>query len=599
MPETLHFVRPEWLAGIPVAILLGLLWARRARRLSRWETRIDPVLLGILLDDHRQGGARGLPWILAAALAAGSLGLAGPSWERLPQPVEQRSDALVIVLDLSLSMFAEDVAPSRLVRARQKIADMLRLRREGFTALVAYAGNAHTVVPLTEDTRTIENLLPALSPAMMPVFGSNLGEAIELAQGLFRNAGLAQGLIVVITDGVDRVADVTERRNRNFPISILGVGTDTGGTIPLDFADQRGQVLRTQQGEPILARLDEAELAGISETTYGRYRTLGIGDDDVNYLLTTPLPGPEETREVDRTFDLWADQGFWLALLLVPLLLLGFRRGVFALLPLLLLPGPADASLWDDLWLRPDQQAYQQLQEGQPERAAALFEDPDWRAAALYRSGEYERAAGAFAERARAAAASPAPKELLGDSPDPAAPAAGSLTPLYNQGNALARQGDYQGAIDRYDAVLTRDPEHADARFNRALLEKLLEAQNDGEPGQDQNDSQSQGDPQNAGGQPEQDPGAELSDQAANEDPDQTEESREQDTEARGQPEDGERREHEAELANRDIDRDALEQWLRRVPDDPGGLLRRKFQYETNQRLRRGEYRARDTEKIW
>jgi Ca-activated chloride channel homolog len=135
------------------ALLLVWRWARR-RGGSHWE------------HAHRAGPARTCCWSRAPArrrrwrsvaswrwlLTLGcGVGLAGPSWERLPQPVEQRTDALVIVLDLSLSMFAEDVAPSRVVRARQKIADILRQRDEGLTALVAYAGDAHAVVPLTDD----------------------------------------------------------------------------------------------------------------------------------------------------------------------------------------------------------------------------------------------------------------------------------------------------------------------------------------------------------------------------------------------------------------------------------------------------------------
>jgi len=592
MPEALHFVRPEWLVGIPAALALGLLWARRARRLSRWESRIDPLLLGALLEPGHGGGTRRLPWLLGAALALGSLGLAGPSWERLPQPVEQRSDALVIILDLSLSMFTEDVPPSRLVRARQKVADMLRLRQEGYTALIAYAGNAHTVVPLTEDTRTIENLLPALAPDMMPVFGSDLGAAIGMAHDLFRNAGLTQGLIVVVTDGVDRIADVTERRDPSFPISILGIGTASGGTIPLDFANQRGQVLRAQQGEPIIARFDAARLAGIAETTYGRYRELTVNDQDVEQLLATPRPGPDETRDVERSFDLWADQGFWLAVLLVPALLLGFRRGVFALLPLVLLPGPSpQAGFWEDLWLRADQQGYQKLLEGQPEQAAALFEDPQWRAVALYRSGEYERAAHAFADQA--AALPPGAPQGPDATADPA------LTALYNEGNALAQQGDYGGAASRYEAVLARAPDHADARFNLDLMRRLLEEQqgqgNEESPGE----AASQGDESDASGAEQQQAQSEPGAQSTGEEREADASNADAQNQASGQTGEGEPRESEAEIAEREIDRDALEQWLRRVPDDPGGLLRRKFQYETNQRLRNGEYRARDPEKIW
>ena len=582
MLEHLHFVRPGWLIGIPLVLVLAVRWARRARASSHWESRIDPLLLDTLLETgtRRRGGR--LPWVVAAALTAAAIGLAGPSWERLPQPVEQRSDAMVILLDLSLSMFAEDIAPSRLIRARQKVTDLLRLREEGFTALIAYAGNAHAVVPLTDDVRTIENLLPALSPDMMPVFGSNTAEAIDLAHELFRNAGMTQGRILLVTDGIDRMADATERRQRNFPLSILGVGTDAGGTIPLTFANQPGQVLRSQQGEAILARLDESRLREIAAITYGRYRPLGIGDDDILYLLETPLPGAEETREVDRDFDLWADQGYWIRILLIPLLLLGFRRGLFAVLPLLLspvalmpmllLPMAAEAGVWEDLWQRRDQQAHQQLLEGQPEQAATLFNDPDWRAVALYRSSEYASAADLFA-----AGSAPANR--------------------YNLGNALARQGDYRGAMAQYDLVLAEHPDHADARFNRELMEKLLAEQDAADQGNDERQSPSEGDP-DASTEPQDGPPSAPEEDPSGDPADDSQESSGESPE-QGDPQEGEPEQFPEREVSRDDSEDALEQWLRQIPDDPGGLLRRKFQYETNQRLRRGEFRARDAEKIW
>jgi Ca-activated chloride channel homolog len=573
LPDTLHFVRPEWLIAIPLAVAIALLWSRRRGASSQWEARIDPELQSALIEPAPQQHRVTLPWLLAGGLIAGAFGLAGPSWERLPQPVQQRSDALVVILDLSLSMFAEDVAPSRLVRARQKAADVLRLRREGLTGLVVYAGNAHTVVPLTDDVRTIENLLPVLSPDMMPVFGSNPGEAVDLARELFRTAGLDQGRILLVTDGVDRMTALTERRQRSFPISILGVGTPAGGTIPLHFDGRPGEVLTTRQGEPILARLDDTQLAEISRVTYGRYRTLGIGDEDILALLETPLPGPEELRDADREFDLWADRGYWAALVLAPLLLLAFRRGTFVLVPLLLMPLPADAGVWDDLWARRDQQAYRLVRDGEPERAAALFRDPDWRAAALYRSGEFEQAAEHFRS---------------GE----------STRHLYNLGNALALQGDYAGALAAYDEVLEHDPAHSDALWNRALVEKLAQAAPAGEHGESREDA-GHGDPDSSvppQGQMPREPASE--DTAADEPADGSPAHPEEALAGSAAPDDGAAREDGLEEL-RDESREALEQWLRRVPDDPGGLLRRKFQYETQQRLRRGEYRAREPEKIW
>ncbi len=567
----LHFLRPWWLLAIIPALLLAGYWIRHRSSGSHWEASIAPELLQVLLERRGSGGTRRLPWLVAAALSLAAVGLAGPTWERLPQPVEQKTDSLVILFDLSLSMYAEDVRPSRVVRARQKIADVLRRRDEGFTALIAYAGDAHAVVPLTDDTRTIENLLTALRPEMMPVLGSDLGQALDLARSLFENAGVRQGRILVITDAVDQMSAATERRDPDFPISILGVGTQEGATIPLDFVNQPGQVLRSQQGEPILARLDEARLRQITELTYGRYQTLTLADSDIDALLATPLPGEDDTMEVDRDFDTWADRGYWVLILLLPVALGGFRRGALALVPLLLLPAPADAGLWDDLWQRRDQQAFEALRDGEPETAAVLFEHEPWRAAALYRSGEFGAAADSFRQE-------------------------DSTRALYNLGNALARQNDYQAAIDAYDAVLARAPDHEDARFNKALVEKLLDEQNQaqqneqaqqqqGEQPEDQSDSQGggtdQGDRNDQDGLPPEDQQAADEDQTA-------------------EPRQSEEAEGEEELsASRDEKQDALEQWLRRVPDDPGGLLRRKFQYETNQRLRRGDYRSQETEKIW
>lgn len=576
----LHFLRPWWLLAIIPVLGMALYWSRRRGSGSHWEAQIEPHLLEVLLEPGARRRSRTVPWLAALALALGAAGLAGPTWERLPQPVERKTDALVIAFDLSLSMFAEDVAPSRLVRARQKVADVLRRRDEGFTALVAYAGDAHAVVPLTDDTRTIENLLTALRPDMMPVLGSNLASALEQAHVLFDNAGMRQGRILVITDGVDEIQDVLRYQNRSFPISILGVGTAAGAHIPLDFLNQPGQVLRSQQGNPIVARLDAERLQNVAGMTYGRYRTLSLADSDIDALLATALPGEDETVEVERDFDSWADMGFWVAVALLPFVLGIFRRGVVALVPILLapvvlMPAPAHAGFWEDLWQRRDQQGYQALTEGQPETAASLFEQEDWRAAALYRSGAFDLAAQSYRQQGE------------------------SLDATYNLGNALAHQGRYQAAIDTYDAVLAQNPEHEDARFNKALVEKLLEEQSQG----DQDDDARQ---QPGGEQPEdQAPpqGDSDTDQDTEDSTDGTEppDGAPEDQEAqRSEPDASEQPEAAEEMtASRDEQRDALEQWLRRVPDDPGGLLRRKFQYETNQRLRRGDYRSQETEKIW
>ena len=569
--QDFHFLRPWWLLGALPALALAALWARRRLAGSHWRDAVEAHLLDALLERASERRHRWLAWAPALALLVGAAALAGPTWERLPQPVERKQDGLVILFDLSLSMYAQDLSPSRLARAGHKIADVLRARDEGFTALVAYAGDGHVVAPLTDDVRTIENLLTALSPAMMPVFGSNPASAIDLALELFANAGMAQGRLLMVTDGIDRVSDVTDRCSRRFPLSILGMGTAAGAPIPLEFANQPGQLLRNSQGQIVRARVDGDRLATVADLCHGRYRHAGLGDADIRHLLATPLPGEDGSQEVDREFDAWADFGYWGAVLLLPVLLLGFRRGVLACFLVCLLPFPASADVWDDLWQRRDQQGWQALEDGSPEAAAELFEDQDWRNAARYRSQDYQGAAQGWS-------------------------AANTPTDFFNLGNALAQLGDYQAAISAYDQALSNAPDHEDAAFNKALMEQLLEQQA-GEAAQSGN----QPSPNEDDDLPPQQDGQGASGPQQGE-ADSAEGDNSQGTGQQEEANEGEPLPNAATAdaeGTRDEQQEALEQWLRRVPDDPGGLLRRKFQYETNQRLRQGDYRNREQEKIW
>ena len=572
MTEALHFLRPWWLLAMIPTIALTLVWARHRVSGSHWEASIAPELLAVLLEPNKGSRIRILVWIVAWGLALCAMGLAGPTWERLPQPVEQKNDALVIALDLSLSMFAKDIAPSRLVRARQKVTDILRSRNEGFTALVAYAGDAHAVAPLTDDTHTIENLLAALSPEMMPVFGSKPSSALEVAHQLFQNAHVSQGRILLVTDGIDRISDVTKFRDARFPISILGLGTTRGAEIPLDFVNQPGRVLQTEAGAAIVARLDEERLRDIARLSHGRYHTLTLNDSDIRHVLATSLPQDDETLQVDREFDIWADSGYWVCVILLPLLLLGFRRGVFAMLCIAVLPPPANAGLWEDLWQRRDQQAHHSMLAGQPDKAAVLFTDPQWRASAQYRSGDFPGAAEGFS---------------VDDTVDG----------YYNFGNALAKLGDFSTAISAYQEALKFDPQHEDAQFNRNLLEQLLDEQESSES--DSNEQQQQGDssPQTSS-EPQDGSDARQQQLQQGQDQEQPENQDSEDQENQAD-QNSDPAEQELDDESRDEKQDALEQWLRRVPDDPGGLLRRKFRYESNQRRRRGDYQYRETEKIW
>ena len=579
MLEYFHLIRPWWLLALLPVVAIAILWSRRNSGQSKWTSAIPEDLLKVLLEDRTAGAKRWFSALVVGTLILVTVGLSGPAWQKLPQEVEQKQDTLIILLDLSLSMFANDVKPSRVERARQKIADILRARKEGVTALVAYAGDGHAVVPLTDDTKTIENLLFSLSPEMMPVFGSNPNHALEIAYELFENAGILQGRILLITDGIDDISSVTKHRNSSFPISILGIGTIQGAPIPLDRLRQPGRFLQTQEGNRVVALLDEERLQQVADISYGHYQTVNLGNQDINYVLSTKLPSEDKSIEVERKFDTWIDQGYWAAIILVPLLLAGFRKGVFVSLGLcLVIPtGSIQASaltdFWESMWLRDDQIALKALRQGEPEKAASLFTDEQWESVANYRSGEYETSLKGFR------------KNKTSDG-------------FYNQGNALARIGQYEDSIASYQQALISKPNDPDTLFNKALVEKLLEEkqQSNDQDGQNQQDEQSDSsnDSQNSSADEQQEQNEEEN-QSGDENKSQEEQRQEDKSSEQGT----EPQQEEDDESTRDEKKQALAQWLRRVPDDPGGLIRRKFQHETKQRLRRGEYENRQGDKVW
>ena len=352
----IHWMRPEWLWALgPALILLILLWRQRSRTGS-WHSVIAPELLRHLVADSTVSrGSNLLPivflgWLLAALAAA------GPSWQKIPQPVHQKQDALVVILDLSFSMNSADLAPSRLDRARQKMLDLLKYRREGQTGLIAYAGDAHIVTPLTDDTPTIANLLPALSPEMMPLPGSEPVSAVTQALELLRSAGIRGGKMLLVTDGVseqDRAGIEKVLAGSDAQLAIMGVGTATGAPIPLPG----GGFIKDNNGAIVMPGLDEQSLRELAAATGGTYRRMQISDSDLESLLAaSPVEETKETLSLDRTADTWEDQGYFLILALLPLVLGLFRRGWLLslaplLLPTLLLvqPQPVHAQTWEDL----------------------------------------------------------------------------------------------------------------------------------------------------------------------------------------------------------------------------------------------------------
>lgn len=555
----LHFIRPHWLWAIPLCIALPWAWRHLRKASGDWEAICDPHLLKWLsVGDARQRSGKLGTVFAALVLLVSILALSGPSLHRLPDVSYSASDARVIVLDLSASMMAQDLKPNRLTRARYRLSDILLDSVEGQVGMVAYAGDAYVVSPLTNDTNTIANMLPALRPDVIPVAGSRADRAMELAAELLQRSGATQGEILLVTDDAEPGdADLAARlASDGIVTSVLAVGTRDGAPIP-----SGNGFVSDAQGNVVIARVGLDRLKAVADAGNGRLTLLSnAAASDMPWRAGE---GTEFSLRDDGASERWRDLGPWLVLLLLPLVAAGFRRGLLFLLPLLVVPGltispVAQAGVWDDLWQRRDQQAQQALRDERPDQAASLARDPGISGEAWYRTGDFQRAAQHWQQLQDADA-------------------------HYNRANAMALAGDLEGALTAYDQALGLQPEMDDALFNKALVEQLKQQQEQEQQEQDQEGEgeQQEGDPQDSEQQGEQ----------QQEDGEQ-QEGEQQESEA--QQQEGESREEQLAQAWTEEDQQAMEQWLRRIPDDPGGLLRRKFRSEHQ---RRGA--PQDEKKTW
>lgn len=608
-----HLLRPAWLLiALPA---LWLIWRSQAARTAgnQWARACDPALLAAMMQ-HRGTASRWPRWLASMVTVVLAIALSGPSWQRLPTPVLQSDAATVIVLDLSKSMDATDLQPSRLARARFAALDVLDALPEGRIGVVSFAGTAFTVVPLTDDRETARHLINSLSTDVMPIQGSNIAAGLAQAGALLANTAVTDGRVVLLTDSSPDSAARSQAdalREPGHRLQAVGFGTAAGAPVPT--AD--GGWIKHSDGSIVLASLDSGALASLARRGGGGYHTLPAAGLLGIAQQWSESPQSQRRSRDDLTTDRWLDAGQWLVWLLLPLCALGARRGWLAQMVLVCgcltaaLTVPPSHAAEAGLWRNADQQGKALLDAGKAEQAQQAFSSSAWRGVAAFEAGDFNAAAASFAESGQADA-------------------------QYNRGNALARGGDLQAALEAYDAQLAQQPEHADAKHNRELVQSLLDQQQqqsgeDGEPGDsdgeqdqspEQQQGQQQGDSQDQQTPPDQDDAQQAqnqtgdpSDQDASnnepqeqpgQQPDAQQQDQQQQAQSEPQPTDEAPNDpqQDSEMAQAMSEKDraeqqqqqALEQWLRRVPDDPGGLLRRKFARE---QARRND--TQDSEQAW
>jgi Ca-activated chloride channel family protein len=571
--QDLHFLRPQWLWALFGLPLLAWWWRRRQRQRSIWREVVDPHLLPHLLEGDAGIRARGTLWLGLLGAAIAVCALAGPSWQRSAQPLWQSRTPLVIALDLSSATLANDLPPSRLLQARAKIATLLKQRAGGQVGLVAFADDAFTVAPLTDDVDNVALFLDALAPDVMPVDGSRADRAIDWSARLLHQAGFDHGDILLLSDHADdpaRRAAAAAARD-GYRVSVLGLGSPAGAA----YRDGEGRIAE--------AHLDVPSLRALAIAGGGGYATLAAGDGDLALLgVLDPQQAGATAARGEKT-AIWLDQGYWLLLPLLLLALFAFRRGgaLAVVLLCICLPWQPAQAAGKDWWLRPDQQQHARMEHG----------------VEAYRKNDF----------------SGAEKDWSGL---PGADAA------YNRGNALAKAGDYDAAIAAYDEALRQQPGMDDAIANKRAVEaakKRKPPSGQKQGNQNQKQKGDRGKPQNGENQRGQAQQPGQSSQARN--------PRQAQPPQSSKPEDGGQQakpdkptdtaaQRAADAAQRERMQRALQQakqgqsqaqamqrsetpaererrlaneaWLRRVPDDPGGLLRAKFRLEYERRQQGG-----------
>lgn len=630
-----HFLRPLWL----LALLALPLFAWRARRerteAGAWRRAVDPQLLPHLIERGADAAGRGGMRLAAAVWILSCLALAGPAWERESMPLYRNESARVIVLELAASMLAQDVKPSRLERARHKIGDILDRSRDQQTALIGYAGDAFIAAPLTDDVNTVRNLVQALDPTVMPVAGNATGRAIARATDLIRQAGARSGEIIVIADSASADADSAARAAlaQGMRVSVLAVGTAAGAPVALPD----GGFLKGASGDIVVPKLEEDRLRALAAAGGGRYVALSADAGDLQTLLddTPAVRGAASDADDAANSTRFRDRGPWLLLLLLPIALAGFRRGWLMVLALCVgLPVQrVDAASLADLWRRPDQQAAAALANGDAQAALERARSPEWRGSAAFRAGDYQGAAEAW-QQARG--------------PDAAYNEGNALARLgrYEEAiaaydRALAQAPDMADAKANREAIEAwlkqqaeqppppqdgrNDQQGQDGQSGRSGGESSPQNGSDGsqqgdgaEQGEQQDgnddassadagkDGQQRSDGQRDGRSGEERPEDAAAQASAGQDPAEQAGQKEALSKAidealeRGRDEHGdtaepgssaqhgETRSLSPQEAADQEQQQAMKQWMERVPDDPGGLLRRKFLLEYQRRQQAG-----------
>ncbi len=448
--EDFHLLRPLFLWLLLPAFAVLLIGLTGLRDQVKWKRVIAPHLRPYVIRKGSEGKMRWMQLALFVLLSIAIVGAAGPTWRKIEIPGQTLETPLVIALDLSQSMMATDIQPNRLERAKFKINDLLDANPRARTALIGFAGTAHTIVPLTGDYKIIKSHLNGLSPEIMPYPGTNLKAVLVLADTLVRVTSAPATLLLFTDDFNDETFNLLQRfvNQGKIKVEIMPMNTATGANVPVSgsnrpMRDHQGNIVHSALNDNILNQLHSIEKIDVNRLTLDR--------SDMELLAKT-ISGNLEFKEMDEEKeDDWMDKGLWFVIPFALFGLMWFRKGwvIYSLLMMISFTSCNSDLSFKDLWVTLDFQAQKFYDQGDFEQAAELFTDPMHRGNAYYKSGFYKDAIKAFSQDTTAMGA-------------------------YNLGLAYYKNGEYAAAGLAFGMAVEMNPTMGDARKNQTLMQQMI-----------------------------------------------------------------------------------------------------------------------------
>ncbi|MGB0941974.1 MAG: VWA domain-containing protein [Marinomonas sp.] len=577
--DLIYFSNPNYLILIAFVIFLYIVKKENKVEQNQLSSFIDAKLLRHLVSD--KSGKRLPSWVGIVLVSLLIVGIAGISWEKKVEKKYITPMQTILILDQSLSMYATDIKPNRLTRVKQKVQDLLVSIKEGNIALTAYAGDAFVISPFSQDKSTLKHFLLALDPLIMPLYGSDIQQAFSTSLALISDPAQYTN-IILFTDDVNEsdFANIKQQLSAyNVKLNIIGVGSNEGANILLPD----GNTLRTSAGQ-VIAKLPVKELNQLARELGANYYSSDLLPSDIEAILSTPISNQDKAVEAKSQSVDWVDKGHWFALPFLIWLLYQFRTGVMLALFVAILPfSPKADAIGLDWFYTQDQKAQKLVDQGDWESAQALFENPKWQAASQYALGNYDAAAEQL--------------NLLNEQQN-------SASLEYNKGNSLALAGNLDDAIASYKNALKIKPEFTEAQQNLDYLEELKQnqekQQNENNQQSKDKEQESQDQDQDSQSNSQSDPSKEKDEQNKQEEEQQPENSPDQDnkdTATQEQQEQTPPKQEDDPLTSEE--QVALNQWMRQIQDDPGGLLKRKLWYLHQEKRAENRYRQQDGLPIW